>query len=596
MSFGYQQRINLALICGLLLVMVLAAGSYLTINSFLDDASREREFHDAMLSLQETAAHLKAAESLQRKYLISGERDDLLEYERSRTAVLRAVDLGRQYGGADTQRMLASLKDLVLPRLHRMDYAIDLRQTIGLSAAREVVASELSREQRESIDRIFREIRATESLGLQSSRMETEAGARRTSRLSLVTGVLSVVLLSLAIYLSNRHHRKRQAAEAELANSLDELQDVGVALRSSESQLRQVVDAVPVLIMYVDAGQRVLFHNRAYVESLGLAYEQADGGPVDELVGAAAQQLERPHLERAFRGELVTWQRDATAAAGVRTYEMKYIPRASERDPGEIAGVYVVGTDVTEFRRMDRMKSEFVATVSHELRTPLTSIRGSLGLIAAGVAGKLPERAADLVRIAKSNCERLSRLIDDILDIEKMESGNLRLETDGASVLPLLQSAIAANEAYASQHRVRLELATHADVIAELDPHRFVQVMGNLLSNAAKFSPAGAVVTVSLMRDAEFARVEVRDRGPGIDAEFRTRVFQKFSQADGSDSRQKGGTGLGLSIARALVEQMGGRLDFRNEPDCGCTFYFLLPLSPRNRHAEIKRMQQPAPT
>jgi PAS domain S-box-containing protein len=235
--------------------------------------------------------------------------------------------------------------------------------------------------------------------------------------------------------------------------------------------------------------------------------------------------------------------------------------------------------DITELKRIDRMKTEFVSMVSHELRTPLTSIRGSLGLIAGGVAGSLPDAARNLIDIAKSNCERLIRLINDILDTDKIESGNMHFDPRQAELGPLLQAAVAANEGFASQHGIRIRLQCPAEPLrVNVDSDRLNQVLANLISNAVKFSPAGKAVEVTLLRAGATARIEVRDHGPGIPAEFRARMFQKFSQADSSDARAKGGTGLGLNITKAIVERLGGTIGFDSEVGAGSTFFFDLPI------------------
>ncbi|MBT9477308.1 ATP-binding protein, partial [Polaromonas sp.] len=227
---------------------------------------------------------------------------------------------------------------------------------------------------------------------------------------------------------------------------------------------------------------------------------------------------------------------------------------------------------------IDRMKTEFISTVSHELRTPLTSIRGSLGLIAGGVAGEVPEAVKNLVAIAKNNCERLIRLINDILDSEKIEAGKMHLELQVVDIRQLVQQTLAANQGFADQHRVKLRLqAPDAALEARIDSDRLIQVLTNLLSNAVKFSPPGSTVDVNVLRVARQVRVEVVDHGPGIPEEFRGRIFQKFSQADSSDTRQKGGTGLGLNISRGLVEKMGGQIGFSSEVAAGTTFFLELP-------------------
>jgi PAS domain S-box-containing protein len=233
--------------------------------------------------------------------------------------------------------------------------------------------------------------------------------------------------------------------------------------------------------------------------------------------------------------------------------------------------------DITESQRVERMKNEFVATVSHELRTPLTSIRGSLGLVSAGVAGKLPERAAGLISMALNNCERLTLLINDILDMEKLESEKQRFEVRRMEVSELVKRSMEDNTGFAqslSVHFVTPEPLCRTEVL--VDPGRFLQVMANLLSNASKFSPAGATIEIAARCQQGRVRVSVRDYGKGIPPEFQPRIFQKFSQADSSDSRSRAGTGLGLAISRAIVERLGGHIGFDTGPG-GTTFYFELP-------------------
>ncbi|MGH8237842.1 MAG: response regulator, partial [Steroidobacteraceae bacterium] len=235
--------------------------------------------------------------------------------------------------------------------------------------------------------------------------------------------------------------------------------------------------------------------------------------------------------------------------------------------------------DLSSRQEIEQLKTGFVSTVSHELRTPLTSISGSLGLLAGGIAGALPAKAARLIDIAKLNCERLVRLINDILDLERAESGRLELRLAAQRLKPIVRHAIDANRAYAQTFGASIELAADSDDASVLvDRDRLIQVLTNILSNAAKFSPRGAAVSVAIRSEADSVRVTVRDRGPGIAPEFQPRVFQRFAQADSSDSRAKGGTGLGLSIAKTIMERLGGSIGFESAAGEGATFYITLPV------------------
>jgi PAS domain S-box-containing protein len=242
----------------------------------------------------------------------------------------------------------------------------------------------------------------------------------------------------------------------------------------------------------------------------------------------------------------------------------------------------MVGTvqDITERRAVDRLKREFVSTVSHELRTPLTAIKGSLGLLAGGVGGELPGVARELVATAQKNADRLLILINDILDLEKVETGRMAFDLQTHPLHPLLLQALEDLDAYAHGLEVTCGLepapADLRTARVTVDEGRLLQVFGNLLSNAVKFSPPGARVHVRLLRAGRRLRVEVENAGPEIPMPFRERIFHQFAQADGSDSRQRGGTGLGLSIAKALVERMGGLIGFTSEPG-RTVFFFELP-------------------
>jgi PAS domain S-box-containing protein len=246
-------------------------------------------------------------------------------------------------------------------------------------------------------------------------------------------------------------------------------------------------------------------------------------------------------------------------------------------DAGERRYVAAI-RDISDYKRADAMKNEFVSTVSHELRTPLTSIGGSLGLLAGGAVGELNEKAARLVDIAHKNCERLVRLINDILDIEKISSGKMHFAEEEIELGQLIRRTVDANSAFATAQGVSLvtqPLDRRVEVLGDAD--RIEQVLTNLVSNAIKHSPKGETVEVSLQQSGAQARIEVRDRGEGVPQEFRQRIFGKFAMADGSDNRTRGGTGLGLSIAREIAQHHGGTVSYADREGGGTVFWLELP-------------------
>lgn len=236
--------------------------------------------------------------------------------------------------------------------------------------------------------------------------------------------------------------------------------------------------------------------------------------------------------------------------------------------------------DVTERTKLDRLKSEFVSVVSHELRTPLTSIRGSLALLNTNAVGELPPRAKSMVSIGLQNSERLVRLINDILDIEKIESGNMEFAPEPLRIGALLNTTVQENKAFLDEYGIEAEVEASAglDLVVEGDHGRLMQVLANLISNAAKYSPENGCIRLGADARGDTVRVWVKDEGPGIPEIFREQIFQKFSQADSSDTRQKGGTGLGLSISKAIVDHHRGCIDFESVAGGGTIFYFELPV------------------
>jgi PAS domain S-box-containing protein len=378
------------------------------------------------------------------------------------------------------------------------------------------------------------------------------------------------------VFLSG--YRLRHAYQRQLV----ELQEARRQIEASGRKLALFAERAPIAVLELDAD--------GLVHDVNHAAELLFGYAADELIGHSVKRLVQPKYHGEFERDWAQLMTTRAPLAGVKVRN----PRRDGIDvvcewtvtplvnaEGQMLSVIAQGRDITAQLEAERMKKEFTSTLSHELRTPLTSIIGSLQLINAGVLGEVPKDVTELTEVAERNGQRLLDLINDILDIEKIESGKLTLMPEAIRVDELVREAMLLNKGFGDRFKVRFqprgELLTR-EVTA--DRKRLLQVMTNLLSNAAKFSPEGEVVEISTEEAADGLRVGVHDRGPGIPEAFRARMFGRFNQADSTTSRQKGGTGLGLAICKRLIEMMQGRIGFQDRDGGGTTFYFELP-----RHA-----------
>lgn len=365
-------------------------------------------------------------------------------------------------------------------------------------------------------------------------------------------------------------------------------------IESQNRRLAAVIDNVVDGIITITSDGKIETFNAAATAIFG--YQQ------DEVVGKDAAMLLPEEGQNAYKqyltmhgqpaSEIVSKLNNIRENVGLRKDGTSFPMELAISDlfiDGEQHYVGIV-RDITDRKRVERMQKEFVSTVSHELRTPLTSISGSLALILAGSAGELPPKALKLLSIASNNSERLINLVNDILDIEKITAGKMQYHFSKVDLLPVLRAAMEANKGYADKFKVYFECDAAVDgpIYVNIDQKRIEQVLSNLLSNAAKYSPPNKPVIVAVQRRAESVRVSVQDQGKGVPEAFKPKIFSKFSQADSSDTREKGGTGLGLSITKAIVEQHQGSIGFISEKGLGTTFYFDLPLCQSEQSSTVK--------
>lgn len=343
----------------------------------------------------------------------------------------------------------------------------------------------------------------------------------------------------------------------------------------SDSSLEAFFDHSLDLLFIADPDGRFERVNPAFTELLGYAESELRSRRLTDFVHPDDLQKTLDALDdlRDDSGICRLDTRVECADGSVR-----WLAWRIRRDPDE-AWLYGTARETTREREVDRLKDEFVSVVSHELRTPLTSIRGSLGL-ALKASDDLPEQTARLIEIAEQNSQRLEMLVDDILDIEKIASGDLDFDPEPVAPGAMLQEVADSNRSFADQYEVNLETDDHAaDRRIRVDRDRLFQILTNFVSNAIKYSPEGGSVTLSSqpVDDGDAVRLAVTDRGEGIPESFRDQIFDRFTQADASTTRRRQGTGLGLSIAKALTEQMGGEIDFVTELGEGTTFFVDFP-------------------
>ena len=387
-------------------------------------------------------------------------------------------------------------------------------------------------------------------------------------------GVLFLTLFGFIVGANVAINRSRKRELSLVEDRLAERMQAEKALRKSEARNRALIDAIPDLMLRIRADGAILDYIVA--EDSGgpaLASDEYLGRDIHDVMPPEFADLAMGYVRRALdTGEGQTFEYQLPVplrSSDVRDFEARVHISGDDE-------VFAIVRDITERRKVDRMKDEFISVVSHELRTPLTSMRGSLGLLAGGMLGALTEKGRQMLDIAVSNTDRLVRLINDILDIERMESGKVIMERKDCDAAFLVTEAADVMRKMAEEAGVALS-ATALTAQVHADPDRIIQTLTNLLSNAIKFSPRGGTVRLTAELQGEEVLFRVEDEGRGIPAGKLESIFERFQQVDASDSRKKGGTGLGLAICRSIVQQHGGKIWVESASDQGTTFVFTLP-------------------
>ena len=409
----------------------------------------------------------------------------------------------------------------------------------------------------------------------------------------------SVRVWGLLIVHSCSHYRQWQPAEVELLQQisnqlaiaiqkaemyqqlqkeLGERRQVEEALRQSEALFRSLSECSPLGIFRTDAQGKWTYTNPRCQAIGGFTFEEAleDGWRQfvhpEDLEGVLSQWTVVAAAKQECSAELRSVRQNGT----MRFCQVKVAPVLSTAH--QLIGSVGTVEDITESRAIEQIKNEFISIVSHELRTPLTSIRGSLGLLASEVLNDEPEMAKHMLEIAASETERLVRLVNDILDLERLESSKVTLDKQWCDATTLMQQAVEVLQSLAEENHITL-FVSPLSIQIWADPDRIIQTLVNLLSNAIKFSLPESTVTLTAQTQVERILFQVQDQGRGIPADKLETIFGQFQQVDASDSRHKGGTGLGLAICRNIVQQHGGQIWVESVLGEGSTFYFTIPIS-----------------
>ena len=533
-----------------------------------------------------TALHLLLddAESSCRGYALSGKDEYLKPYDAALVQVDITTQVLRHDLAHDTNRsrQFQQLEPIIQARLEVLKELVDARRNGGFEAAVGVVQSNRGKRLADEIRQRISLMQTEERNDLLDRERESRERARTTILAVVVTCLLGIGLLlaaSFVIYRLNRQSEKDH-----------------LALQNAERIQRTILNSAAYSMLSTDTTGVIQTVNAAAEKWLGYTDAELAGSNVTIVHDAQELRSRGDQLTRAMGmpvpGDyqaLVTKARYGVADE----FECTYVRKDGTRFPvllavtalrsgaNDLSGYLMIAADLSERQAIRKMMDEFVSIVSHELRTPLTSIKGALGLLAGGVTGVLPPKAAEMANIAQGNVERLSRLVNDILDLQRIESGRITMDKRPCNIADLLKESTEAVRLVGEAEGVTI-LTSCCEASVQADRERIVQAFVNLLGNAIKFSPRGGRIEFAAERTSGGVLFRVKDEGRGIPREKLETIFERFVQVDASDAREKGGTGLGLAICRTIIEQHAGRVWAESEPGRGSTFYVQLPVAESN--------------
>ncbi|MEO5509569.1 MAG: ATP-binding protein [Longimicrobiales bacterium] len=553
--------VGLGTALGILTAVILVGRS--TTNQLADSVRLQDHAYTMLLHMESASSDMRGMEAAHRGFVAVGDSHFIAEYAIARDSMLSSLEAVHQQTTDETVRGLAQrLQTQIAQRLAYMDRTRELARLGRNEEAQAEIRVGSESRLRSEVYEGFGKIAARERQIIQH-RTAAVAQGMRTSRGVNAAGVAtSTVLVFLSILLFRSEAARRRRAKA--------------LLESSEERLRDFLDSASDLIQSSGPDGRLIYVNRALLEALGYEEQEVIGLPSEMFFAPECVAQGHALFERILGGESVTDIETVYIRNDGRRIHVKGSSNCRFEDGKPVASRTILH-DVTQQREVERMKDQFVSIVSHELRTPLTSIRGALGLLSGGLLGDVSDRGKRMLELAVTNTDRLIRLINDILDVERIESGALPMARHRVALAEIMRHVEEMMRPLALKAGINL-LITANDVDLNADEDRIVQMLTNLVGNAIKFSPPGTAVHVIAELEADCIHICVRDEGRGIPAHMLETVFARFRQVDGSDIREKGGTGLGLAISKSIVEQHNGTIWVESKTGLGSAFHVRLPV------------------
>ena len=583
MQVNYD-KISRSLLLGIAVMFLVLATIGLTglgeLNKLTEARIASRHVRDVLNVLTAILETADDGETGQRGFLVTGKEDYLAPYRtteiRMNTLLSELTDLTKN--DPSRNKNIPALKKAIAIKFAELNRTITVRRMQGFEEARQIVLTNLGKHEMDQIRNIITQMRDSDNQLVITYRNAIDQQAKSMFwehfLIFAVALVFQVIMGVITINFLNR----RKAAE--------------MALGESQQKFQLLVSGVKDYAIYMlDPQGRIMTWNDGAQKIKGYTADEIIGKHFSRFYSEEQKANGKPERELELAIQLGRYEEDGER---IRKDGSKFWANVSitplYNHSKQLTGFAKVTRDISESKEVERRVSEFYSTVSHELRTPLTSIRGTLSLMEKGRLGELPPRAQSLAKIALSESERLIRLINDILDIRKIEAGKLELRREDLDPSEIIYSTFQALASMSQEASVKLisQINTGNNIYGDHD--RIIQVLNNLLSNAIKYSSHDSEIIVQVENvNPETIRFSVTDRGPGIAPEQLPKLFKLFQQLDSSDSRPKGGTGLGLTISKTIVEQHGGKIGVDSEVGIGSVFWFELPVTKQPKRSIIRK-------